>query len=92
MWFVTTGTPDAGGAPRVNHSHEPASTHASEVITAVAAIVCIRSRQPYTGTHATNDNWVLVETICASRAASQLVSRTQPWLSARPIVSGLGVP
>ena len=42
--------------------------------------------------HGWNTTGVPPLTISDSRAASQFVSRTQPWLSVRPIFCGSGVP
>ena len=51
-----------------------------------------REDDPTRSRHASNTALVPGLTISDSRAASQLVIRTQPWLAVRPIFCGSGVP
>ena len=76
----------ASRAPNV--SSDANAPPASRISSRIEAPSRVMSRD----THALNTAFVPGFTIMASRAASQLVRRMQPWLSLRPIVSGLGVP
>ena len=74
------------GTPCHTQKAEAANAPAKALTSPTLAVRC------HPMAYAWNTTFVSVSTICAKRAASQFVSLTQPWLSARPMVSGAGVP
>ncbi|PYE45017.1 hypothetical protein DFI02_102456 [Rhizobium sp. PP-F2F-G20b] len=70
----------------------PRQFRCPNVPAAVAVAASLASMRLSSAAYSRNSTVVPTLTILASSVASQLVSRTQPWLCVLPIFDGSGVP